>query len=98
MSIRIGTFLRTDNSQNLVHLQFLLGGILNDIVLLKFFPKKIHCIHLRFGHALNVDVHRDADVDQRTFSSVALTVLAMPAGCLRRRRVLELRRPKKSPY
>jgi hypothetical protein len=49
---------------------------------LEFVPKKAQCINLRFGHALYVNIHRDADLDQWTFSSVALTT---PARCLRRR-------------
>ena len=44
---------KADDSQDLVHLQFLPEGTLNDIVLLEFIPKKIHCIHLRFGDALH---------------------------------------------
>jgi hypothetical protein len=50
-------------------LQFLLEGISNDILLLEFFPKEIHCIYLRFGDAFHVNIHRDADI-------------AMPQNCL----------------
>ena len=80
-------------SRDLIHLQFLLEGI-SDLLFLKFFPKKIHCAYLRFGHALYVDIHPDADVDQRTFFSVALMVFTTPASCLRREWVVGIGHPK----
>ena len=50
-------------------MEFLLWGIFNDIVLLEFFPKKIHCIHLRFGDTFHVNIHRDTNI-------------AVPQNCL----------------
>jgi hypothetical protein len=50
-------------------LQSPLEGVSNNILLLEFFPEKIHCIHLRFGNTFHVDIYRGADV-------------AVPQNCL----------------
>ncbi len=60
---------RRQRADELVHLQFLSGESSDYVLFLKFFPKKIHCIYLGFGHALHINIHRDADV-------------AVPQNCL----------------
>jgi hypothetical protein len=60
---------KADDSQDLVQLQFLLGESSNYVLFLEFFPEKIHCIHLRFGDALHINIHCGADV-------------AVPQNCL----------------